>query len=80
MDLKKLVACQITQPDQGNFTVWVKMIHQLAVNLESMEQSCKGNNHYHYHNNRNQGGKAKDVDAMDVDSMNLNPAKIYPQE
>ena len=41
------------------------MIHQLAVNQESMEQSRKGNNIYH--NNGNQGGKAKDVDAMDVD-------------
>src|ERR1700716_1652827 len=52
------------------------MIHQLAVNQESMEQSRKGNNH----NNGYQGGKAKDVDAMDVDGMNFNDAKIHPQE
>ena len=52
------------------------MIHQLAVNQESIEQSRKGNNH----NNGYQGGKAKDVDAMDIDGMNLNAAKIHPQE
>ena len=45
VDLKKLVACQVTQPDRSDFAAWVKMIHQLAVNQESMEQSRKGNNH-----------------------------------
>src|SRR3981081_4635850 len=74
--LKKLVACQVTQPDRSDFAAWVRIIHQLAVNQESMEQSRKGNNH----NNGYQGGKAKDVDAMDVDGMNLNAAKIHPQE
>jgi hypothetical protein len=76
VDLKKLVTCQVTQPDCSAFTVWVKMIHQLAVNQESMEQSHKGNNH----NNGYQGSKTKDIDVIDVDSMNLNATKIYPQE
>jgi hypothetical protein len=76
LDLKKLVTCQVTQPDRSDFTICVKMIHQLAVNQESMEQSRKGNSH----NNGYQGGKAKDADVMDVDGMNLNAVKIYPQE
>jgi hypothetical protein len=74
VDRKKLVACQVTQPDRNDFAAWVKMIQQLAVNQVSMKQSRKGNNH----NNGYQGSKAKDVDAMDVDGMNLNAAKIHP--
>jgi hypothetical protein len=32
VDLKKLVAYQVTQPDRSDFDTWVKMIHQLAIN------------------------------------------------
>jgi hypothetical protein len=74
VDLKKLVTCQVTQLDRIDYAAWVKMIHQLAVNQESMEQLCKGYNH----NNSYYSSKGKDTDTMDVDDMNLNTPKLYP--
>jgi hypothetical protein len=71
-----LVTYHVTQPDHSDFAPWVKMIYQFAINQESMEQSYIGHNH----NNSYQGGKAKDINVMDVDGMNLNAAKIHPQE
>jgi hypothetical protein len=52
------------------------MIHQFVINQERMKQLRKGNNHNHNY----QGGIVKDVDTLNVDGMNLNTAKIHPQE
>ena len=81
-DLKKLVACQVTQPDRDDFSGWVEMVHKLSINQESMEQSYKGGNNNHHNNSGNYIGKAKDGkgDPMDLDNMRLNAAKIHPQE
>lgn len=65
-------------PDLNDFTGWVEMAQTLATNQEA--ESHIRQLHSHNNNNGNNGNnQKKDPDAMDLDKMRLNAAKL-PQE
>jgi len=75
---------QINTPERHDFEGWVAMAQKLAINMEGEDHLRKAaSNHNQNNQNRNNGGnggKAKDPNAMDLDQMRINSAKIPEEE
>lgn len=84
--MREALNMQVNTPARDDFAGWVKMAQTLAVNLEGEDNLRKvgvGNNNGRSNNNNggnNGGAKPKDPDAMDVDAMHVNLAKIPEEE
>ncbi|KAK3897148.1 hypothetical protein C8A05DRAFT_39307 [Staphylotrichum tortipilum] len=78
--MREALNMQVTTPARNDFPGWVKMAQALAVNLEGEDYLRKAGNSSNNGNRYTNGGsKPRDPDAMDVDTMRVNLAKI-PEE
>jgi hypothetical protein len=84
--MREALNMQVTTPERDNFEGWVEMAQKLAINIEGEDHLRKmapgnGNNQNRgAGNNAGNGAKGKDLDAMDVDQMKINMAKIPEEE
>jgi hypothetical protein len=86
--MREALNMQITTPERHDFEGWVRMAQTLAINMEGedhLRKAASGSSN----NNQNRGGgntgsgnggKAKDPDAMDLDQIRINMAKIPEEE
>jgi hypothetical protein len=74
--LGNALAMQVVTPERDDFAGWVKMAQSLATNIEAEEFRKKLNGTAKHNNNNNHGGsnnngKAKDPDAIDLDTVKI---------
>lgn len=80
--MREALNMQINTPERNDFEGWVKMAQTLAINMEGEDHLRKAasNNNGSQNRSNGNGGKAKDPDAMDLDQMRINLAKIPEEE
>ncbi|KAH6632197.1 hypothetical protein F5144DRAFT_85647 [Chaetomium tenue] len=80
--MREALNMQINTPERNDFEGWVKMAQTLAINMEGEDHLRKAasNNNGSQNRSNSNGGKAEDPDAMDLDQMRINLAKIPEEE
>jgi hypothetical protein len=83
--MREALGVQVNTPERDDFEAWETMAQTLAVNMEgedNLRKANSSNNNNTGNRNGNNGNtaKAKDPDAMDLDQMRVNLAKIPEDE